>query len=311
MLQAPSDTRSNAMATWVEASLIIDQGLEGFLPYSIFLEEIDSQNLSSADLESETLLSDLKRTLVRRQSIVGDVYPLRIGKTGISTNSTQESTHHVHDFLVLLSLAWTYDDLSYKNGAASTPSELFEELVAHAMASYIGGRSFRFGAPRRAPVPVPFRAAVEYVSSETAEMLGNVEDFVDGHEKDDGLDVIAWKPFPDNMPGQLVTLTQCAIGRNWKDKLGDLAFEEGAWQTRLALLTKPTRAMAIPGIYDSDRTSWHTDSKRAGMILDRLRLEFLLKDIKLPNELNSSLKNWNASRVSEVRLKQRDYLTSF
>lgn len=305
MIGAPTRTNGDALADWAEASLIVDEGHEWFLPYAHVQDAIEAQNLVDSDSDAHILLSDLKRTVQRRHDLIGDAYPVRVERDGIM-KLTERAL--LHDFLVLVGLGWLYDDLKLESSAAHNPAKLFEEVVAVALAAYVGGTSFRFGAPRRLPVPTGFKDALEYIGTSTNECLGNVVDFVDGHEKDQGLDIIAWRPFSDRRPGQVIAIAQCAIGVNWRKKLGDLPWIDGPWSTYLATLTTPTRVMAIPGVYDADRASWNADSKRAGMILDRVRLEYLMSDQRLSDEITAEVKHWCRRRIIEVSTKHSEYL---
>ncbi len=94
----------------------------------------------------------------------------------------------------------------------------FQAIAAEAAAEVVGGESISFGWPR--PEGTGFRPALH--SASTRLNLGKpLEDnplWSNGREKDAGIDVIAWRDFPDRRPGKLVLLGQVASGRDWVEK---------------------------------------------------------------------------------------------
>jgi len=106
--------------------------------------------------------------------------------------------------------------------------------------------------------------------------------------KDGGIDVIAWREMPDQMPSKLYLLGQCASGRNWKEKsVVEYMAQLGAWFAEPPA-QHATPAMFIPfpmhhdleepkaGTFTSSlRHRFWFEERRFGIIFDRIRIPHL------------------------------------
>lgn len=103
--------------------------------------------------------------------------------------------------------------------------------------------------------------------------------------KDGGIDVIAWRDHPDEMPGKVYMLGQCASGQNWQQKsIKEYIEQLHSWFTdRPAVHSIP--AMFIPFTFHRDmgevrtgtfsqavRNAFWFQESRFGIIFDRLRI---------------------------------------
>ena len=106
--------------------------------------------------------------------------------------------------------------------------------------------------------------------------------------KDGGIDVIAWRDFPDKLPGKLYLLGQCASGKNWRGKTVKQYVDSfhGNWFTGHPP-SEPIKAMFIPFTFhhelqdqqDMDFLSLlkdrlHYETFTFGVIQDRLRIAY-------------------------------------
>ena len=110
--------------------------------------------------------------------------------------------------------------------------------------------------------------------------------------KDGGIDIVAWRDFPDGLPSKLYLLGQCASGAAYPSK-GIKSFLNsfhGDWFTVLPA-SPPIDALFIPFMLDHDlvpRRNQSLDAARAGhylslardlgVILDRCRIACLVED---------------------------------
>ena len=111
--------------------------------------------------------------------------------------------------------------------------------------------------------------------------------------KDAGVDVVAWKPFPDRRSGKTVLLAQCASGRNWEDKH---SVPLRRWNQYFLWANDPVDAYTIP--YFIPAGKWHWVCRDFGIFFDRIRLVNLLSGIE-NFELNQDLENWLSAWLSE------------
>lgn len=95
---------------------------------------------------------------------------------------------------------------------------LFQAISARAAAGVLGGEVISFGWPR--PGGTAFQPALRDASRRLrlGKPLESIPLWSKGHEKDAGIDVIAWRDFADKRPGKLVLFGQVASGNNWTQK---------------------------------------------------------------------------------------------
>lgn len=96
---------------------------------------------------------------------------------------------------------------------------MFEQLACVVARRYIDGKVLRFGFPRT-DLPRSFTKALGCVCCKLHEwtpFAGRT-----GRQKDGGLDLLAWKPFPDGQPGKLILFGHCASGSDWDEKINEL-----------------------------------------------------------------------------------------
>ena len=140
---------------------------------------------------------------------------------------------------------------------------LFEEVIAQVLRHYVGGnkaKSFVFGT-----------AASGRFSDKVTQMCqalgegGQFRNLGGGpvRANDDKLDAVAWVPFSDKLPGQLIAFAQCKTGTNWRDSLGQMnpdAFIR-KW-TEQPFLVNPVRVFCITE--SENRSRWNARVLREG-----------------------------------------------
>lgn len=149
------------------------------------------------------------------------------------------------------------------------PRRLFEHLSCAAARNYLSGEGVRFASPRD-NLPRAFRTALTEVCDRMGEGSTRARA---GQPADASLDVVAWRHFADRHPGKLVMFGQCASGRNWSDKLGELhplAFC-GPWLS-IQPVSQILRAFFIPHRISGPR--WEEVNRLAGLVFDRCRLAY-------------------------------------
>lgn len=223
-------------------------------------------------------------------------YPFTVGSSYLEFPEGNEKSIYV--FLLLLS-AFGKD--------ASPPelpgAKLFEEVCGAAAKCYFGGADersevFVFGWPRSSELPKRFDKAVDLLCKRMGEGRKFKNQYMDdyGDNKDNGLDIVAWHDFSDRRTGKLIAFGQCATGRHWKGKTGDLDISQfcHCW-----LETQPTvppvKLMFVP--HRVEAAEWGEVTLRGGLCFDRCRVAFYGKwaDQKLLDMCNV----WNQHVIRE------------
>lgn len=163
---------------------------------------------------------------------------------------------------------------------------LFERITNEAIRSFLDGESLVVGFPNKMNMAAIATALGEKCVSAPPT-----------YRKDRNLGIVAWKPFMDKRPSQIIILIQCAAGHDWPKK-GELSLD--AWCKYIHFACRPIRGFAVPVII-SVRVQLEEDSSDAGIIVDRARIyknitKSPLRDISLRNDL----KKWCASRLKNI-----------
>ena len=237
-----SDTRSR-LADWIEIQSLIKTrqvatradfgGLWDILDDNGREVEIDPETGDS--LETEILEVDRSLStdqvfdeLEYRADVLKEHYPFELylkdqnwhlSPTRSSQDPDIEAARISYLFCLLISAVrdgtLTADD---PDALRKAIPQLFQEISAKAAGGVLGGRVISFGWPR--PDGSTFLSALMDASKQMklGKPLNSVPLWSTGQEKDAGIDVIAWRDFPDRQPGKMVLFGQVASGNDWTEK---------------------------------------------------------------------------------------------
>ena len=232
----------------------------------------------------ETLLDEWVEALSYRARACGpeDAYPFEITQHGLQLRGARSPAYL---FQLLVSLGNTH---AHPDGA--TVYTLFEELSAAAAGRYLGDSKTAvvFGSPRR-DLPAGFRDAVTHLVDVLREGKACADREKLEQSKDDRLDVVAWREFPDRRPSKLILFGQCAVGRRWREKSHEL--QPRRWCKRnfaASIAMDPIPAFFVPrALSAKDASEAGTDQ----ILLDRCRISALCYGT-LDDGLDERLREW-------------------
>ena len=238
----------------------------------------------------ETILNDWVEVLAYRAQACGGregAYPFILTNEGLEL---RECCSPAYVFQLLVSLGST--DVHHDG---TTVYKLFEELSAAAAGRYLGDSktSVVFGWPR-STLPPGFRDAVAALVN----LLREGESCEDreglDQSKDDGLDIVAWREFPDRRASKLILFGQCAAGRRWKEKASDLRPDD--WCKRNfagSLAVNPIPAFFVPKALSEKDANYFGVNQ---VLLDRCRISALCSGT-LDDRLDERLRKWIEASV--------------
>lgn len=239
----------------------------------------------------ETILNEWQEVLSHRAKACGPhgAYPFEVRAEGLQRRDGQSPAYL---FQLLVSLGST---VSHQDG--TTASKMFEELSAAAAGQYLGDSEAAvvFGWPRQELRP-GFREAVAELVELLCEDVACADREGMSDLKDDGLDVVAWRGFPDRKPSKLILFGQCATGQHWRKKTHELRPRD--WCKRNfagTLALDPVPAFFVPMAL-SER-----DANDAGvnqLLLDRCRISALCGGA-LGDGLDERLWQWIGASLEE------------
>ena len=228
----------------------------------------------------------------RRSDLLGSKYPFNVHDVAVLCR--QGSTELPYSGLLFL----TPDGVARQTVLRDTSSEmeiLFERVTEEAVRNLWGpfGRALRFGWPSESGRPQEFNAAVTWLAKQIGIEPGI--GFRPPRRKDGGVDVVAWRPFPDGRGGVPLLLVQCTLQSDILPKASDV--DTRVWASWLLLDFDPITALAVPQTIPVG-TLWDQIALK-GMILDRVRLADLIPQ----NSVVAGLAEFNRFVV--------DHLTQF
>lgn len=251
------------------------------------------------DINSDNL-DEVMNEIERRATACGSGYPFRLDHGGAVLHHANDSTPRSVLYRYLL-LSTRLNMKDSRTHAGIDGCGLLEELAAHALKNYLGGgraRALVFGTA----APGRFKDKVEHLCRELHEGDGfRSLDIAPVEANDDKLDTVAWVPFADLLPGQLVLFGQCKTGTSWGESITQLRPEAFVtkWM-KTPILVTPVRAFCISEA--TDRSRWKGTTVTAGILFDRCRLVDFSDGID--SRLLGKVLRWTNAAKSTVTLVQ-------
>ena len=223
-----------------------------------------------------TIVVDALEELKRRLSWIAPGIPFSItdSQSVVDSqvrriNSWQDTP--AHSFCILLSLAQCYAKwrCSIPNWDYNTQGEIFELITQESLEKQFSDWQVkRTGWSHTEPTGL--RKMVDQIAGYLGESIGdNINEWIDSRDKDAGLDLLCYRPFPDNRTGFPVYLIQCTTAQKWQKKVGEPSVN--FWRQLIKFVIPPQKAFAIPFALN-DNNFRKRCAEIEGLFLDRYRL---------------------------------------
>ncbi len=269
MLKLPDDSTSAIrLADWLELTAMLsgdgDSSI-GDLERSLRRAASDETDTDNA---IELRIMAAHEEIEQRLRAAGKAYPFDIDYGTVQVKTNWE------DFPAYVFCLC----LSYFGSPIQEPRKLFEQVARAAAKEYLQGDAIDFGFPR-SNFPRSFSDAVSELCIRIGEG-GGYNSLPSQSHKDDKLDIVAWKEFPDSRSSKLLLFGQCASGVDWEGKLRELSPEAFCknWM-REALISPLISSIFIPHRIERDRWNWV--ARNAGIVFDRCRIAYWAHDAKV------------------------------
>lgn len=257
-----------------------------------------NEGCDDVDDEAAETLGDVMSEIERRKAACRDRYPYTVDATGNVLRYRSTGCADYDRLYGYLLLSTRLNMNTARTHAGIDGSLLLEEISAVALRQYLGAeraKSIVFGT---AAGSADFPGKVTGLCRAMGEANGfRALDPAPVHANDDKLDVVAWLPFADRFPCQIIVFGQCKTGTTWAGQLGQLrpdAFVR-KWING-SLLHEPLRAFCISEA--ADRTRWGGYAVEAGLLFDRCRLVDCCD--KLDHGLSQKLMRWNKGAMASA-----------
>lgn len=282
MIQLPISENIDVLADWAEASCFF-----GHLKF-ISRSEIESALEESGIANTETKIGDIWGEINRRHFIASIAHPI-VCKQEELERLGNWSYSPAYAFQLLLALRSYFPSMSISVSKFNKAAKMFEQITTHALSGYLEKCPVaNIGSPRAGDIPRNFCKCLDYIAKELREKRGIIRQF-QCSTKDENVDIVAWHPFKDGRPGQMIILTQCAAGKDWKTKMGEISLD--VWRQYINWLVEPLKAFAFPFV--CVQHEWDYRSRMGGILLDRLRISLMFATAEQDTSLLSELNKWN------------------
>jgi hypothetical protein len=251
------------------------------------------------EIAQEELPTTVFEELLRREKAARGGYPFEVDGSVLRCKKRPLS-YETYIFCLCLSyFSWK----GLQRGAPVRPDRVFEHLCAEVARAFLVGEARRFGAPRVAEVfASSFPKAVDELAAVHLQEGGGfkAQDEVSA-SGDAGLDIVAWRKHPDEMPGKLIFFGACASGGDWAQKLHEqhtpATFAENFMAN--SMVSRIVGGFFIP--HRVPTSKWDRLSRKAGgMLFDRCRIAHWSP--RLPRHCPSgSGLQWAKSKLAAVR----------
>jgi len=269
------------LADWLEfEALTSDNGVGSLLELARQLGiagagDAEDENIDEPrQFADHPKLDDVMCEIEGRSAACGVGYPFEVDPGGNSISRKVSWRGFSYTNLLLISLIDCHATIQSAVGPIF-PARLFESICVVAAEKYLGGsevgaRAYHFGAPR--PDRSGFSDALRVLArSINGRHVGLIEPSA---EKDDGLDVLAWRPFADDRCNFVCLFGQCATGADWRSKNPEPKEFLNVWLRLETSAVNP--ALFVP--FTLSRSDWVKKSQSL-VIFDRCRLAALLPKI--------------------------------
>ncbi len=247
-------------------------------------EEVkDIEDFETEDMAVEFLSIGVLQELEYRAGAGECGYPFSVNVDGglLETRADWED-QIAYVFCLCLSYYGADDDLPDKARAR----RMFEHVAKEAAQAFVRGEALRFGHPRQSGIadaaqelPGAFNEAIDELCDRIDEGDGFCPDKFDEpmQEKDEDVDIVAWRDFPDGAPGKLLLLGNCASGHNWEGKLKDLQILPFRDWIVGGLYSPILRSFFVPHRLVTSGRRWKSWTRDGGILFERCRIARLAR----------------------------------
>lgn len=269
------------LVDWLELTAFFDEygvaRVDALLASLLELQETAEDNIAERDRQREQLIERLENEVVLRQRSLEDAYPFELSQGGeeLSINADWRRPQFAFYLVCLITSHVTGSTILRTPPTdellARLRNDIFQIVATLGLAGYSTGPAFSVGWPRRTGETIVQLLSRAVAAGGGFDVRNPPGRYVSPHEKDGGVDVIAWTAEAVPPPSAFY-FGQTASGKNWPSKpardhaqtFGQAYMQDHMTGNRLYFTLIPYRVL--------DDAFWHSQTLFHMGILDRLRL---------------------------------------
>lgn len=263
-------------------------------------DDRDEQEGAEESIEEDKDIDAWIDEIERRQRICPHSYPFEVTTSGKAIRLLKPFSDRNRLLYNFCLLATRLNMRDQKVQAGIDGTQLFERISARISQAYVGppATSIVFGA---GSAEEGFQEKVNELCAFLQEGGHYVPIDDSGSDQKDGkLDVVTWKPFPDEAAGKIVFFGQCKTGTNWEDSVRHL-HPDGFlrnWVYQPSIVSPIGRMFFVCDMIQPKK--WKSKITHAGIIFDRLRL--CAFEESLTRELCAEIRIWTHGACESAEL---------
>lgn len=266
-------------------------------PVNLIKDEITFSGIEDESDAANAKLEEVEIEINRRTKACNGKYPFELSNRGFGLKAKDKNlSYWVYNYL-LLSTRFNMSEDHIWNGIDGTT--LLEKISAIVAKEYLGERadSFVFGTA----VEGKFKDKIKDLCKRVGEGI-SFQSFAKHSpiQKDDKLDVVAWKSFSDELHSKLIVFGQCKTGTSWEDQQTIELQPDSFCRKWLQVypVVTPVKMFFCSQYFPIDS---YNKAINAGIVFDRLRiLDYLPNDID--SILASEIENWCTGALAGIPL---------
>ena len=270
-----------------------------------YLGRIDDNDFNEGcnddDDENSEFLDEVMNEIERRAAACGGGYPFKLDLAGtVLRHCADDQRKQAITYRYLL-MGTRINMTTCRKHAGIDGTLLLEDISAKAIQNYLGNhraKSLVFGTSTGGSFP----DKVNNLCNEIKEGGGFIDrDSGPTEANDDKLDAVAWVPFADDLPGQLIVFGQCKTGSNWIGQITQLQPDKfvSRW-IRDPILVVPVRAFCVSEAVN--RSKWKGLCLYAGILFDRCRIVDYCDNLSL--DLLQQVRSWTNAAIASGVMEQ-------
>jgi hypothetical protein len=259
--------RLDLQADWIEATAALSSDT---VSQSDVVDALIENNSYEKQDNANLWVNTVFRELERRFHLLGEAGTLIREGSRIRRIRDWED-RPAYSFCLTLGMLPQYRSHVIKACGSSYVEQglLFEELIAESLRAH-DWNVVAVGWSKNAANSINAKIAALANAIGEPDNQGAVARWTDAHIKDGGLDLVAWRSYPDGWGGRPVCLVQCASGEDWSKKLHTP--EIALWMKLIDFTTKPRTGLAMPFAPDADTFRRSSNKELLMLLLDRHRI---------------------------------------
>lgn len=243
------------------------------------IEEEEEEDVAVYRDKNELFIDDCFRYLASRLAMVENSYPFQLTPDGDTIIRIPSLTRKHYLYLFFLYAA----NLRYTAPKALTNilTSKFEHLSASALRSSLPDHAevhvFGTSAEQNGHFTGSLWNKIQTLAEDLGESPRVTQASFSRHNSgDNGLDIVAWIPLGDRVPGLFVVFGQCACTLDWVTK--QFSSSAQRWRSYIPITAEPYNVAFIPHYFRDSAGVWYAEHEIAGTVLiDRMRFIHALK----------------------------------